>query len=64
MNNFLQLKYNLVVSAYTLFELPSAESRLQILVNLWNKTHEYLVLVEQGTNAGFKVTALIIANVL
>ncbi|KAJ9580424.1 hypothetical protein L9F63_024400 [Diploptera punctata] len=49
------LKYDIVLSAYTLFELPSAQSRLQTLVNLWNRTRGYLVLVEQGTNAGFKL---------
>ncbi|XP_069698787.1 ribosome assembly protein METTL17, mitochondrial isoform X2 [Periplaneta americana] len=50
------LQYDIVVSAYTLLELPSAVSRLETIVNLWNKTNRYLVLVEHGTNAGFKVT--------
>ncbi|CAH1098644.1 unnamed protein product [Psylliodes chrysocephalus] len=49
------LSYDLVVSAYSMFELPSLQSRLETVVNLWNKTEKYLVIVEQGTNAGFKV---------
>jgi hypothetical protein len=51
----LQLKYDVVVSAYTLLELPSARSRLETIISLWNKTNKYLIIVEQGTNAGFKV---------
>nr|CAD7567480.1 unnamed protein product [Timema californicum] len=50
-----QLKYDIVVSAYALFELPSSESRLETILALWNKTQAYLVIVEQGTNAGFKI---------
>lgn len=34
-------------------------SRLQTILNLWNKTAGYLVIVEHGTNAGFKVNRLI-----
>ncbi|CAH1985197.1 unnamed protein product [Acanthoscelides obtectus] len=47
--------YDLVVSAYTMFEMPSAHDRLSNVLNLWNKTEKYLVIVEQGTNAGFKI---------
>ncbi|CAH0545682.1 unnamed protein product [Brassicogethes aeneus] len=47
--------YDIVVSAYSLLELPSLEARLKTILNLWNKTEKYLVIVEQGTNAGFKV---------
>ncbi|XP_021935018.1 methyltransferase-like protein 17, mitochondrial isoform X2 [Zootermopsis nevadensis] len=49
------LKYDVVVSAYTLLELPSARTRLETIINLWNKTNRYLIIVEQGTNTGFKV---------
>nr|CAD7616716.1 unnamed protein product [Timema genevievae] len=49
------MKYDIVVSAYALFELPSSESRLETILALWNKTQAYLVIVEQGTNAGFKI---------
>jgi ribosomal protein RSM22 (predicted rRNA methylase) len=51
-----QLKYDVVVSGYTLMELPSARTRLETIMNLWNKTNKYLVIVERGTNAGFRVS--------
>lgn len=51
----LQVMYDLVVSAYSLLELPSFSARIQTILNLWNKTQNYLVIVENGTNAGFKV---------
>ncbi|XP_045461777.1 methyltransferase-like protein 17, mitochondrial [Harmonia axyridis] len=47
--------YDLVVSAYTLMELPSLKSRLDAVRQLWSKTMRYLVIVEQGSYAGFKV---------
>lgn len=49
------IEYDLVVSAYSLMELPTMEMRLETILNLWNKTQHYLVVVEQGTNAGFKI---------
>lgn len=51
-----QRKYNLVVSSYTLLDLPSQETRLKTISNLWSKTQDFLVLVEKGTSAGFKVS--------
>ncbi|KAH1010608.1 hypothetical protein HUJ05_004877 [Dendroctonus ponderosae] len=48
-------EYDLVTSAYSFMELPSLENRLEVALNLWNKTHKYLVIVEQGTYAGFKI---------
>lgn len=36
-------------------ELENQKKRLETLLSLWNKCHSYLVLVEQGTNAGFKL---------
>lgn len=47
--------YDLVVSAYSLLELPSFETRMETILRLWNKTEKYLVIVEYGSNAGFKV---------
>ncbi|CAG9761629.1 unnamed protein product [Ceutorhynchus assimilis] len=49
------VEYDLVTSAYSLMELPSLTSRLETVLNLWNKTKNYLVIVEHGTNAGYKV---------
>ncbi|XP_074646156.1 ribosome assembly protein METTL17, mitochondrial-like [Tubulanus polymorphus] len=50
-------KYSLVVSAYSLFELPNRHVRRSRIVDLWQKTEEngFLVFVENGTNAGFKL---------
>uniref|UniRef100_A0A0C9R8C4 METTL17_1 protein n=1 Tax=Fopius arisanus TaxID=64838 RepID=A0A0C9R8C4_9HYME len=48
-------RFDIVVSAFTLFELPDRKSRLQAILALWRKTENYLVLVEQGTHAGFKI---------
>ncbi|CAH8490470.1 unnamed protein product [Dicrocoelium dendriticum] len=45
--------YDLVVSAYTLFELPGVRARRQMLSNMWDRTSSFLVLIEQGTKAGF-----------
>uniref|UniRef100_A0A069DUL8 Putative mitochondrial/ ribosome small subunit component n=1 Tax=Panstrongylus megistus TaxID=65343 RepID=A0A069DUL8_9HEMI len=47
--------YDIVVSAYSLMELPSTVTRIETLLKLWCKTNKYLVLIEQGTTAGFKV---------
>lgn len=49
------LKYSIVLSAYSLFELPNIKSRLEAIQKLWHKTEDYLIIVEQGTNAGFQV---------
>ncbi|XP_071443908.1 ribosome assembly protein METTL17, mitochondrial [Hetaerina americana] len=49
------LKYDLVVSAFSLVDLPTSQNRLQTIMNLWNKTSGYLVLIEDGTLAGYKV---------
>uniref|UniRef100_A0A0K8T2A1 Copper-fist domain-containing protein n=2 Tax=Lygus hesperus TaxID=30085 RepID=A0A0K8T2A1_LYGHE len=48
-------KYDVVVSSFSLLELPSVGARLETVLNLWNKTGDFLVLIEFGTMAGFKV---------
>ncbi|CAE1279124.1 unnamed protein product [Acanthosepion pharaonis] len=45
--------YNLVICAYSLFELKSKTDRLNIIYKLWNLTEDYLIIIENGTNAGF-----------
>lgn len=50
-----QLKYDIVLSAYSLLELPDVKTRLETLQTLWNKCDRYLIIVEQGTRAGFKL---------
>ncbi|XP_064460876.1 methyltransferase-like protein 17, mitochondrial [Ornithodoros turicata] len=47
-----KLKFDLVVSAFSLMELPNMQQRLQTVANLWAKTSRTLVLVENGTLAG------------
>ncbi|XP_014358068.2 methyltransferase-like protein 17, mitochondrial [Papilio machaon] len=49
------LKYNIVLSAFSLFEMPNMKTRLETIQKLWNKTEDFLIIVEQGTNAGFKI---------
>lgn len=43
------------MSAFSLFELPGQESRLETILKLWKKTKNYLIIVEEGTKEGFKV---------
>ncbi|XP_012222134.1 ribosome assembly protein METTL17, mitochondrial [Linepithema humile] len=47
--------HDIVVSAHSLFELPNVNTRLETILDLWKKTENYLIIVEQGTNAGFKL---------
>lgn len=49
------VKYNIVLSAYSLFELPDQKSRLETIQKLWNKTEDFLIVVEQGSRAGFHI---------
>ncbi|XP_053618886.1 methyltransferase-like protein 17, mitochondrial [Plodia interpunctella] len=49
------LKYDIVLSAFSLFEMPDMKTRLETIQKLWNKTENYLVIVEHGSNAGFRV---------
>ena len=49
----LQIKYDIVVSAFSLLELPSLASRVQTIENLWHKTDDLLVIIEHGKKPGF-----------
>lgn len=49
----LLIKYDMVLSAFTLLELPNQRSRVQVVENLWNKTQDLLVLLERGSVDGF-----------
>jgi ribosomal protein RSM22 (predicted rRNA methylase) len=49
------LKYDLVMSAYSLMELSGYQQRMEVVDNLWNKCDGYLMFVERGTMAGFKL---------
>ncbi|XP_066929253.1 ribosome assembly protein METTL17, mitochondrial-like [Clytia hemisphaerica] len=51
-----QLMYDVVVSSYSLTELPFRSQRAQAIRSLWNKTNDFLVIVEPGNNEGFDAT--------
>lgn len=36
-------------------ELPDLETRLKTLLTLWKKCNGYMILIENGTNAGFNL---------
>lgn len=47
-------KYDLVVAAFSLLELPNIDLRVQTIENLWNKTNDILVIIERGNSGGFE----------
>ncbi|XP_041968664.1 methyltransferase-like protein 17, mitochondrial [Aricia agestis] len=49
------ITYSIVLSAFTLFEMPNMKSRLETIQKLWNKTEDFLIIVEEGSNAGFQI---------
>lgn len=46
-------KYDIVVAAFSMLELPTRDMRANVIENLWNKTNEFLVLIERGNRGGF-----------
>uniref|UniRef100_A0A3B3ZNF3 Ribosome assembly protein METTL17, mitochondrial n=1 Tax=Periophthalmus magnuspinnatus TaxID=409849 RepID=A0A3B3ZNF3_9GOBI len=50
-----KVQFDLVVSAFTLSELPRAVDREDAVFTLWRKTNRYLVLVENGTKEGHQI---------
>lgn len=50
-----RIRYNLVVAAFSLLELPNATMRAQIIENLWHKTSDLLVIIERGNVGGFSL---------
>ncbi|KNC76016.1 hypothetical protein SARC_11472 [Sphaeroforma arctica JP610] len=49
-----KVKHDLVTCCFSLCELPSLEARKQAVENLWSQTDQYLVIVEPGTQEGFR----------
>lgn len=47
-----KVQFDVVVSAFSLSELPSKADRNDIVQTLWRKTSHFLILVENGTKAG------------
>lgn len=50
-----KVQFDLVVSAFTLSELPTVNDREDAVTTLWRKTNAYLVLVENGTKEGHQM---------
>uniref|UniRef100_A0A672I8Z9 Ribosome assembly protein METTL17, mitochondrial n=1 Tax=Salarias fasciatus TaxID=181472 RepID=A0A672I8Z9_SALFA len=50
-----KVQFDLVVSAFTLSELPGVKDREDAVFTLWRKTSSYLVLVENGTKEGHQM---------
>ncbi|CAM4628219.1 unnamed protein product [Lepidochelys olivacea] len=50
-----KVKFDLVVSAFSLNELPSLAERRETIQTLWRKTDGFLVLVENGTKEGHQM---------
>lgn len=49
-----KVQYDVVVSAYTLGELPSVKLKRLTLDSLWRKAKEYLVVIEPGNWSGYQ----------
>ncbi|XP_005284273.2 methyltransferase-like protein 17, mitochondrial isoform X1 [Chrysemys picta bellii] len=50
-----KVKFDVVVSAFSLNELPSLAERRETIQTLWRKTDGFLVLVENGTKEGHQM---------
>ncbi|XP_049624576.1 methyltransferase-like protein 17, mitochondrial isoform X2 [Suncus etruscus] len=50
-----KVQFDVVVSAFSLSELPSKAHRSEVVQTLWRKTNRFLVLVENGTKAGHRL---------
>ncbi|XP_020856891.1 ribosome assembly protein METTL17, mitochondrial [Phascolarctos cinereus] len=47
-----KIQFDVVVSAFSVSELPSMADRTEVIQTLWRKTGQFLVLVENGTKTG------------
>lgn len=50
-----KVQFDVVVSAFSLSELPGRAHRAEVVQTLWRKTNRFLVLVENGTRAGHRL---------
>ncbi|XP_049300833.1 methyltransferase-like protein 17, mitochondrial [Anopheles funestus] len=48
-------KYDIVLSSFALFDQPSRRRLYELADQLYNTFDKYLILVEQGSNAGFQL---------
>ncbi|XP_078670417.1 ribosome assembly protein METTL17, mitochondrial-like [Branchiostoma floridae x Branchiostoma belcheri] len=51
----LNIQHDLVVCAYSLGEQPSGVQRRRVVRRLWRKTSQFLVILENGTNEGYRM---------
>ncbi|XP_055858662.1 methyltransferase-like protein 17, mitochondrial [Episyrphus balteatus] len=59
-----ETKYDLVVSAFSLFEMPSAKDRKEIIMNLWKKCDGYMIIIEEGSRKGSEIINEVRSTVL
>jgi len=52
-----KLKYDIVTCSFSLLDIASERERINLITDLWEKTGEFLVILEVGTNAGFACIA-------
>ncbi|XP_037358863.1 methyltransferase-like protein 17, mitochondrial isoform X2 [Talpa occidentalis] len=50
-----KVQFDVVVSAFSLSELPTKADRTEVVQTLWRKTSRFLILVENGTKAGHRI---------
>ncbi|XP_037690371.1 methyltransferase-like protein 17, mitochondrial isoform X2 [Choloepus didactylus] len=50
-----KVQFDVVVSAFSLSELPSKADRTEVIQTLWRKTSHFLILIENGTKAGHRL---------
>ncbi|XP_010599297.1 methyltransferase-like protein 17, mitochondrial [Loxodonta africana] len=50
-----KVQFDVVVSAFSLSELPSKADRTEVVQTLWRKTSHFLILIENGTKAGHRL---------
>lgn len=50
-----RVRYDMVVAAFSMLELPNKELRINTIENLWNKTNDLLVIIERGNSGGFAI---------
>ncbi|XP_004694598.1 PREDICTED: methyltransferase-like protein 17, mitochondrial [Condylura cristata] len=50
-----KVQFDVVVSAFSLSELPGKAERTEVVQTLWRKTSRFLILLENGTKAGHRI---------
>eukprot|EP00794_Sanderia_malayensis_P019176 gene19176-21097_t len=50
-----KITYDVVVASYALSEMPFAKQRQAAIASLWEKTNDFLIIIEPGNNEGFDI---------